>query len=275
MLPGYRMCFSLLKQLLFRKFRHTNLDLNGTMSNSPKRSYETEELLGLEEASTVMGITVDSIRKYAQRGLVRLVKDKDKPALVSLSDLGALAGLIARKFDFARIASLAMRAWVSAVRAERRLVRLEELLGVESRVLEISEEAIVSFHRECLDLIAEYTQDMSAVDVLDWAYRLANITEEYLEAVRMFVGVDEPWTVFADAAQKLYDAAPRKLFNHRRDLEIAYSYVAAARRHIRQVAYFYIRSNHGLRIANKAFPEMNVSERDDRVIKLLFMMRKK
>jgi len=245
------------------------------MANSRKRSYETDELLGLEEAAKVMGLTVADIKSYARRGLLRLVTYKARVSLVSLSDLGAIAGLISHKFNFPQIAGVAMRAWVSATRAERRIARLEELLGVTNDALELTEEAIVSFHRECVDLLTDYTEDMPAPTVLAWAYKLSNVTEEYLDAVKLFTGTEEPWAPFTDAAQKLYDSAPRDSFRHRKDLESAYGYVSACRRHLRQVAYFYIRNVKGAHVAARAFPETSISERDDKIIRLIFMMRGK
>jgi hypothetical protein len=96
------------------------------------------------------------------------------------------------------------------------------------------------------------------------------VTEEYLHLAAQVTGESEPWVPYMEAAQKLYEDAPRDRFAARKDLEVAYAYISAARRHLRQVAFFYIREVHGGRRAHRAFPEVSVGDRDDQIINLIF-----
>jgi len=246
------------------------------MAKSHKRSEDPEETMGTNEAASLLGVSVRTIREYVSQGLLRPLKGSGPgKVLVSLQDVSAMAGTILNGFDFVKVAKTAIHALVSSTRAERRLDRVEALLGVDSAHLETTEEAVLSFYHQSVDLLADYVEDMPPEEVLDWAYKLSNVTEEYLTAVKLHTGNQEPWVPFMDAAQKLYDCAPRASFRYRKDLEVAYGYISAARRHLRQVSYFYIRKEHGAYQARDAFPEMSLKPRDERILQLIFMMKQK
>jgi len=229
-----------------------------------------------EEAAKLLGIAPRTLREYINRGFIQAKRDKGSGHIrVSLHDAAAFAGNLLGGWDLVNVAKAAVRALVSAHNAERRLGRLEALLGVDSTVLDTSEEGVSTFYQGCSDLMADYTEDMSATDVLEWAYKLSNVTEEYLKLVTLYVADPEPWELFLNLAQKLYDSAPRSRFHSRKDLEAAYGYVASARRHLRQVAFFYIRNKYGAKKAAELLPEAAMGERDEKILKLIFMMKQK
>jgi DNA-binding transcriptional MerR regulator len=248
---------------------------NGNTPERAKRSSIPDEILDTDSAAKMLGVSPRTIRNYAAKGLLKTVRDSAGKICISLHDIAALSSTLVEGFDLARVARTAVKALISSSRAERRLERLEHLLGVDSFSLDTTEEGVVAFHRQCVDLLAEYVEDLNAAEVLEWAYQLAAVTEEYLEAVGLHTGEEEPWAPFMNAAQKLYDCAPRGAFNYRKDLELAYGYLAAARRHLRQVAYFYIRKQYGVRVAEKAVPESTLSERDAKILRMVTMLRQK
>lgn len=239
------------------------------------RSSTSGEVVTTKEAAKLFGVTERTIRNYVSRGLLkRYPGERPKTIYVSLHDLSTVAGLMAQGMDLPAATDSAVRSLALAANLEKRLERLESLLGVDAVYLPTDEESVVAFYQECSDLLADYTEILSAEVILNWAYRFAAVTEEYLEAVATYTGRSDPWALLLDTAQKLFDSAPRRQFRYRKDLEVAYGYIASARVHLRQVAYFYIRSAYGVRAANKACPEAATSERDDRIIRLIFMMKK-
>jgi hypothetical protein len=249
--------------------------MNGNTLKRRMRSSTSDETVTTKEAAELLSVDERTIRNYVTRGFLRrLAGERGRTIYVSLRELSALAGSMAQGADLPTTAGNAMRALASATSTEARVARLESILGIDATHLDTDEESVVAFHRECLDLLADYTEVMPASEILNWAYRFAAVTEEYLEALKQYTGEEEPWVPLMDTAQKLYDAAPRHSFYYRKDLESAYGYVASARLHLRQVAYFYIRRTCGARAANKACPEVSTSERDDRIIRLIFMMKK-
>lgn len=243
------------------------------MLKSHKRSCTTDEAVDVESAAKLLGVSPRSVRNYVDRGILRRLGDGSK-ILVSLQDIYAAASTLSHCFDFTAIARAALRALVSASRAERRLDRLELLLGVDSFVLGTEEQDVMELYKKCRDLLTDFTEDMKAADVLEWSRFFAGVTEEYLELVEMYTGDQEPWVPYMEAAQKLYDSAPRDTFRQRRDLEVAYAYVSASRLHLRQVAYFYIRRHHGKKVAGASCPETVMGERDSQIIDLIFSMQK-
>jgi hypothetical protein len=244
------------------------------MEKSHKRSQQIDEILSTEQAASILGINPRLVRDYIRRGVLKRVEEKGKDIHVMLSDVASLASVLATRLDFARVAQVAMKALVTASQVALRIRRIEALLGIDSNALDTNEEAVIAFYQECVDIVGDYTQDMPADEVLNWAYRLSNITEDYISLAVLHTGNLEPWQAYLTAAQKLYDAAPREAFRHRKDLEVAYGYIAAARRHIRQVVYFYLRSELGARNANRMFPELSGAELDEKIIDLIFMMRR-
>lgn len=239
------------------------------------RSSISDDIVTAKEAAKLLGVDERTIRNYVTSGLLRRIRGEQKRLIyVSIQDISTVAGLVSCGRDIPAISRNAIQALAAASNAERRLGRLESFLGIDCKYLATDEESVVSFHRECLDLLVDYSELMPAPEVLEWAYKFAAITEEYLSALAQYTGEEEPWSPLMDAAQKLYDGAPRDTFYYRKDLEVAYGYLASARLHIRQVAYFYIRKIHGVRAADKACPEVSTCERDDKIIRLIFMMKR-
>lgn len=242
--------------------------VDGITLKSHKRSCASEETVTTEEAAKLLGVSERSIRNYVDQGILRRLGEGNK-IQVALQDILSASSLLGRCFDFAATARNALRALVSATRAEKRLTRIELLMGIDSTNLGTNEEEVLAFTAACTSALTDYTQDLSAERVLAWSYQLANVTEEYLDLVDLYTGNDEPWVPFMEVAQKLIESAPQKTFSSRKDLEIAYGYVAAARKHLRQVAYFYIRRKYGKSKAHTAMPDMTAGERDNTIIDLL------
>lgn len=209
-----------------------------------------------------------SLKELAANGILRAWESAGK-TLFSSKEL-MHTEVLAKCVHVKDTAATALRALVHAVRAEKRLDRIERLLGVDTTYLPTDIASIKDFTRRCYDTVAEPTELLEAEEVLTWAYELANVTEEYLHLVEKLVGEKEPWVPFMLAAQNLYERAPRERFCMRKDLEASYAYVRAARRHLRQVAYFFVQARYGNKTASRAFPECGMDQRDEEIINLLF-----
>jgi hypothetical protein len=246
---------------------------NGITAKSHKRRTVPGDVVDAEEAADMLGISPRTVRNYISSGMLRATRDiKTHKNMVSLDDLGSLASTLVSGMDFAAVARASVRALVSASRAEKRLEALESILGIEGVMLGTDEESVLSIYNQCRDIQAEYTEDYPATEVMEWSYLLAAVVEEYLEAVRLYTGDEEPWKVFMDAAEKLYSSAPKESFYYRKDLEVAYSYLATVRKQLRQVAYFHIRQKYGAAVASKAFPETSVNSRDEKIMRVVCMI---
>jgi hypothetical protein len=89
--------------------------------------------------------------------------------------------------------------------------------------------------------------------VFHFAKELLSLTEEYVRLAAHHTGDGEPWRVYLEACEKICRLAPseRLLYDH--ELATAYGYIISARRHVRSVAYFYVRSEYGREVADKSF----------------------
>ena len=242
---------------------------DGNTHKDPKRS-QLQETVSVAEAAKLLGVTDRTVRNYIDNGVLHRVGPV-RLGRVLLHDITAFAPILAKCFDFAAIARTTLRAMVTAVRAERRLDRLEALMGIDSYILPTDEVDVQAFHLKCTETALSYTTDFSANDVLQWAYSLSAITEEYLQLVELVTYDNEPWAPYMELGRKLVEAAPKDMFSKYKDLEVAYAYLNAGRRHLRQVAYFYIRNKHGAKKANDAYPEVQKDTIDSDILSLLFM----
>jgi hypothetical protein len=230
-----------------------------------------DEVVSLVEAARLLGISDRGVLGYIRQGL--LANKGGRHPLISLQEVSSVAGLLANGLKLSTIARHALRALVSATRSERRLERIEALLGIDVAMLETDEKDVLQFYNQCTATLLEPTEELPPDSILRWAYSLSGITEEYLALVKYYTNNVEPWAPYMEVAQKLCECAPTEKFKYRKDLEVAYAYLRSARQQLRRVAYFYIRRVYGPRIANAACPGVTVGDRDAGIISLLFPQR--
>ena len=246
---------------------------NVTTIKEELKSKEDDAYLTAKEAARILRLSPQTIWSYVKNQLLPVYILPYGKKRISRNALYEFMELRERnQLTMVHVFKLASTALLRVASLEEKVKQLEDLAGIDTVHLDTSQIAVANFYEECVELFTDYTADMRPAYVLDWAYRLAAVNEEYLEAVRVYMRTEEPWTIFMEAAQKMSDAAPRERFAARKDLEVAYGYLDAARIHLRQVCYFYIHNNHGKQKANRAFPDMQLDERDDKILRMVFLM---
>jgi hypothetical protein len=106
-------------------------------------------------------------------------------------------------------------------------------------------------------------------ELVFWARTLHAVDEEYLDRVRTVTEDEQPWQKLMSAAQELCRRAPTGKFEADRELAQACGYVEAARRNLRNVCYFYVRTRRGARKAELAFPNAR-QDVHERVLSLVY-----
>lgn len=216
-------------------------------------------------AAKLLSITPRTIDLWIKQGLIKQVF-RGRKSFILHTEVTALGQIFNGQKDFAAVRNLAIRAYMKAEEAERKIREITELLGLETTPIDTDEESILKFYDEAHIRVTE-RPPVRPAEVMVLAKKLHGITDEYLRLVETFTCDDEPWYCYMELANYLIREAPRTYFLQDRELAAAYGYIEAARRHLRPVAYFYVRTRNGREIANQAFIGGHVT---DDIIQVMF-----
>lgn len=210
------------------------------------------DLFTRKETATVLGVTVRTLSNYVTQGLLVPVIEKRK-AHFRRGDVLALAEVLRAGNDLAAVTGTALRALVRAEQCERKLNELLGLLGFTTVSLPTTTKGLLELYHRAHRISGWEEPSIIASQVFHFAKELLAFNEEYLRLVEHHTGDAEPWRVFLAACERLARLTPtdRMVYDH--ELASAYSYIPVARRHLRAVAYFFVRSSHGSEVADKAF----------------------
>jgi len=210
------------------------------------------EKLTRNGAAKILKVAVRTLGSYVEQGLLIPVREGRK-VFFRRSEVVALLEVLREGRDLPAVTTMAMRAFIRAEICEKKLNDLLSFLGFTSIPLETSARGVLELYERAKgfhDLDAGLSD---AGQVFHFAKELLAMTEEYLRLVAHHTGDGEPYAVYLKACAKIAELAPapRLLYDH--ELAAAYGYVASARRHVRSLAYFYVRSEYGRDVADKSF----------------------
>lgn len=151
-----------------------------------------------------------------------------------------------------KLPQLALKAIVTSRRAERRIEEIAHYLGLDAPALSLDKDDITSLYLK-LQSFCAYPVIKDQVEGIELAKTLLGITEEYLSLVEKYVGVTDPWEIYMESAKTL--AAQCSPGTDAR------GFAEHARRNIRNVAYFYLRTNKGAHEAKRVFPGESYSSK--------------
>jgi len=209
------------------------------------------ELVSWRQTAKMLGVTTRTVANLSKQGMLKPVW-KGRKRFYLRSDVTALLTIFNGKTDFASMANLAIRAFVKAEMVEKKLEELLNILGFSSHSLDTDEASVTAFYEQAKRGLRREHQTMPQ-QVMLLAKKLLALSEEFLRLVEQYTGEAEPWKVFLDLAHSTCMRAPRELFTYDYELASAYGYLDAARRHMRSLSYFYVRIQHGVETATRAF----------------------
>lgn len=225
------------------------------------------------EVAKILNVDIRTLQGMVRRGLLQpAAKRRTVTASTPFraDEVAAFADVRFKKLDLGFVASMAMRAYVISKANERRIDRVSDLLGLDLPALETDEDSVVRLFIEAQEHELPERVLPPLEEVRRWATVLFSIDENYLRLVEHHTGCTEPWEPFFELAQRMLEAAPARSTIRSRELEAAFAYLEAARRHFRGVMYFFYRARHGQRAADRAFPEMTDRGVDAEMAALLY-----
>ena len=213
----------------------------------------TGEWVTVDAAARLLRVTRATIFNYRRRGLLVSGYRKDRKTYFRRVDVLAIKQTKHGTRDIVEVSHLATRALAQSEQCERKLNELLGLLGLTNVALDTSEKGIRDLY-ERLRILAKARDPLTiASQVFHIAKSILAVDEAYLQLVAKYVSAEEPWDVFLAASNKIAELMPVRWLSTDPELAASYGYLNAARRHIRSVAYFYVRAMSGKRAADATF----------------------
>jgi hypothetical protein len=217
----------------------------------------SKPLIPIEEAARILDTSVDNVRSFMRRGILRPQYPKGKgwrkEFLFHAEEVSALAEVREMKLTPDKVASFAVRGYVAARSLERRIEMLEQLIEARTRALPVDEESVIALYQKGMDALGYTPVEKS--ELVEWASIFIAMGEEFFEALEAYTDNGEAWWVLYQLARNISAATPVDQLYQDVELEAAYRYFEAARRHFYRVVYFHVRCRFGVRTANRIFEE--------------------
>ena len=222
------------------------------MNNMPGKTMGSESVfVTVPEAASILGVTSSRVHVFGQSGYLEehypegRRPEKKRFLREDVLNLKELREQV-KGSRALKIPQVAMKAYLSAKRTERRLEELLRYLGINTRTLPEDPDQIRAFYLY-FEHFSKAAPNLSPEEILDKARDLQGITEEYLELTVSITGRKDAWEVFAKSAKIL--ASKCSVGTVQR------MFVDHARANLRNITYFYVRGSQGVRAAERMFPK--------------------
>lgn len=221
-------------------------------------------LITRQQTAEILNISVRHLQNLVRQGKILPVDAGANQAdLFREEEVRALEQARTRHLDLAGVAGLALQAHATARATQQRLDTLCHLLGFGVNRLSYEDESVHSLHLKALDTRTENLASMQTGAIMEWASIFHGIDESYLRIVENYTADNAPWGPYLDLANELMRYAP---LAEETNTRFAFSCLDSARKHLRHVAYFYVRTKLGPEVAELAFD----STVDDEIIGQLY-----
>lgn len=190
-----------------------------------------------KEAALILGVSTDHVLKLAESGLLRRL---GRPARFLEQEVKDLAQV--RKYG-RKSEAVAQQAFALARRLEKELAEIRMLLRLDGPKLPVEKPEVVQLLARVERLCVLGTVDAQEID--EWIRLLLAVDEVFLGLVSKLTAKEEVWLPFLEAAQIVFEHAQQEERNK----------ADFMRRNMRNVCYFVVREEQGIRKANKLFPK--------------------
>lgn len=224
-------------------------------------------LLSHEETANILGVTAKHLYDVVRQG--RLIPVDTGSRLSHMwyrgEEVYALLELRTRRLDLPTAMSTAIQAHALSRSTQSRLDKICTLLGLDVTRLSQHEDAMHALHTKALALAKDMPDEAKEGFVMEWSATLNAIDESYLRLLEEYTMDVNPWEPYMLIANILFSQLGAQQLTEP-DLHFSYACLSAARRNLRHVAYFYVRTRRGNATAEETFGE-NV---DEDIIALLY-----
>jgi len=228
---------------------------------------EVADYLGTSRGVVYWYVRTGRLRKHSKR----IGKNKQPESLYALEDVQLLFGKRKReRATHGEALARAVRAEAISRDLERRVDALCELFGLVEGGLDTSDGEVRLQHRRAVELADPETPGVTDEEATELARMANRINEEYLRLVELHVSDPEPWCVYMDALRRCIGDVGKRSDEPARALLFLLN---GARRHLRQVAFEYVRTARG-HIKAEEMIEEEPAPFDDAIVALVLARSK-
>lgn len=215
------------------------------------------EYIDIDEVMKILVVSRRQIQKDVQIGMLRqhFPNGHQKP-MYEREEVMALLGLKRRGMSFRLSAMLSKQAFLTSKRTERRLQLVEDILGIDRQLPDLSESSVLMMHAKATDALKS-TNVLKPEEVRAWYKFFLTVGPEYFEAVELYTGNDEPYVTYVELTKKMFREMPLRALQKDEELQLIYGGLKAGRNAMFRSAFFYTYMRHGRREAMRVFPDID------------------
>lgn len=213
-------------------------------------------LLLHDETAELLGVTPRHLLNIVRQGrLLPAGTDHRGRYLFRPEEAYSLLDMKTKRLDLATTTQTAYQAHALSRSLMGKLDKLCAYLGLEIGRLSTDEDSLHALHLRAINTAKqEGLGEPTDTFVMDWAYTLNAIDEPYLRMLSEYTLDFEPWVPYMGVAANIVKQMRPAALGHT-DLRFAYACLDNARKNLRNVAYFYARTKHGVAHADDAFAD--------------------
>jgi hypothetical protein len=212
-------------------------------------------LITPREAGEVLGVGEKQVRRYVQKGWLRPVYSKDKgfhaPLMLHPGEVSALAETLEARPDFTTLVQRSTQAYATARSLERRVERLEQLVGAQYDSTPVDYESMRALYQEARADLEIPPVDSEKIE--HWTRIFMGLGEEFFDVLEAYTNDEQAWQTFHDLSRAIIEAAPLEQLGEDEEAKARYRYYERARRNLRAVLFFHIRTRFGSQRATRMF----------------------
>jgi len=226
--------------------------------------------VSIQEAAHLLQVVDGTVRKWVKAGKLRVV-ERPGPAVrtwrLDAEEVLSLSKFLKQGTSYIDIALFAVHAQYLAQLHEKRIERLERLLGLNTPQLALDFDAVIELYLEAEALLAAPDQPVDPEVAMTWATRFMGMNESYFYILEDHSADPLAWKRYIDLSQHLLEGLVQVQGN-RFLTDMARGYAEAARRHVLATAYFFLVGRRGEVLAKRLLGGLQGF--DDAVIAFLY-----
>jgi len=203
-----------------------------------------DELMTARQVADYLGVTTRMVAFYVQTGRLPRAGKQVRHYLYNLSDVNLLL-----EYREGKKTGRLEEAWTRAARAEslaadnaRMIDHIYMAMGIKYDPPDLEEEGIRYAYRHAKDLVDPDGPGIMPAEAIELSRTVHRINEVYLRLVEDMTKDPTPWGVFAGAIAKALVEMEQQSGP---EAHYARFYLTSAQRHLRHVAFEYVRTCHG------------------------------
>lgn len=220
-----------------------------------ENSMGTSKRISVNEAAEILGVTPARVYQMYREDLIRGVGRLRQDLQFSLEEVCALAELREsnESMGLGRIRAQLVQLSARMTALERSMESMERVIGLRARRVGHSKIEIASLQAKAEKALEEPALELS--DIREWSEVFMGLHEEFFDLLEVHTDDPEPWRLFLELSQKMYEDCPLAGRFKNEELLATRAELDVARSNLRQAAWAYVYKRRGSAFSRQEFPD--------------------